>query len=63
MDAGPLNRHERAAIAWAMSEGWTRKLPSDFEMPDWLRLREAGVPGWGGSELEELLRHEGISNG
>lgn len=63
MDAGPLNRHERAAIAWAGAEGWSRTMPGGHEWPDWLRLRESGVPAWGGAELSEWMRHEGISIG
>lgn len=60
MHSGPLNRHERASIAWAMNEEWTRTLANDHEMPDWKRLRDAGIPGWGGGEFAEVMRHVGV---
>lgn len=56
MQAGPLNRHEHAAFGWARANSWTRDLPGGYAMPEWLRLREAGVPPWGGAEAREWYR-------
>lgn len=62
MKAGPLNRHKNASQAWAMANDFTQTFSSGFKGVDWRRLREAGVPNWGGDEIDELMRHAGMES-
>jgi hypothetical protein len=51
---GPLNRHQRAAEAWAVSAGVVSRLG----LADWRKLGELGVPLTGQAASRE--RHPGI---
>jgi|GEM_PF-4002493 len=60
MSAGPLNRRKWAAIGWARANGWTRTLANGCVLPDWRRMREAGICRADGASMVERLRHGGV---
>jgi hypothetical protein len=40
----PEYRHDFVARLWALRNGFTRTISSGRVFPDWVRMREAGIP-------------------
>ena len=62
---GPLNRHRACVEAWSLVSGWSKPwcAANPRLVPDWARLRGAGVPTHGGALVVERFVAAGITFG
>ncbi len=59
---GALNRHRTCVEAWSMASGWCKPwcAANPRLVPDWARLREAGIPSHGGALVVGRLLAAGV---